>query len=399
MTKKVCVYSCITGDYDNLHDILYPEKTIDYYCFTNNKNLKSNTWKIIYIENNGLDNVRLARKIKILGHPIINQYETVVWTDADVIWQQPISKFIKSCLKTSSLAIFKHHVRNNIRDEAIACLRLRKDDKATILKTLHHYESVGYPDNNGLCESTVFIKKPNDPKVVETMQIWFDIVKDFSRRDQLSFNYAVWKTKLKVNYINLNVWDNSWFFTAKHTPNKIIDECHVYYGNPDLNFDFNKYQTYKYQQKNNTYFIRVTVPNNTSEIEFNPSDITGLNYCNIIIKPNPKRIAIFGASHYSHNSAFCNSHGIIRIYGHFQKKQIISFSIEMSNMSRGEIDALIEHQYNKNDQLIKDNESLRSEIKNLQSTNRQLKTELQVITNSKGWQILEKIRKIKTLHK
>ena len=97
MTNKICVYTCITGDYDNLHEIEHPEKNIDYYCFTNNKNLKSKTWQIIQIKDNKLDNVRLARKIKILGHPKINKkYEIDVWSDANVIWQKTISSFIQN---------------------------------------------------------------------------------------------------------------------------------------------------------------------------------------------------------------------------------------------------------------------------------------------------------------
>ena len=55
MNKKICVYTCITGDYDNLHEIKKKEKDIDYYLFTNNKNIKSKTWKVIYIENEELD--------------------------------------------------------------------------------------------------------------------------------------------------------------------------------------------------------------------------------------------------------------------------------------------------------------------------------------------------------
>ena len=47
---KICVYTCITGDYDNLIEIKNKEKNIDYYCFTNNKSIKSNTWNVIYIK-------------------------------------------------------------------------------------------------------------------------------------------------------------------------------------------------------------------------------------------------------------------------------------------------------------------------------------------------------------
>ena len=100
MEEKLCVYTCITGDYDNLHEIEHPEKNIDYYCFTNNKSLKSKTWKIIHIENGNLDNCRLARKIKILGHPKVNQYNIAVWSDADVVWQKPITDFVQKYFKT-----------------------------------------------------------------------------------------------------------------------------------------------------------------------------------------------------------------------------------------------------------------------------------------------------------
>ena len=47
--NKICVYTCITGDYDNPKEIPKLEKGIDYYCFTNNKKIKSNTWNVIYI--------------------------------------------------------------------------------------------------------------------------------------------------------------------------------------------------------------------------------------------------------------------------------------------------------------------------------------------------------------
>ena len=57
--NKICVYTCITGDYDNPKEIPKLEKGIDYYCFTNNKKIKSNTWNVIYIDDENLSNVQL----------------------------------------------------------------------------------------------------------------------------------------------------------------------------------------------------------------------------------------------------------------------------------------------------------------------------------------------------
>ena len=389
MSKKLCVYTCITGNYDNLHEIEHPEKNIDYYCFTNNKHLKSKTWQIIQIKDDKLDNVRLARKIKILGHPIINEkYEITVWSDADVIWQKSISDFVQEYFKNNTLAIFKHHARDNIFDEAIACLRLRKDNKEIIQKVLNYYQSVGYPDNNGLCESTVFIKNIKNPQVTETMQIWFDMVKNFSRRDQLSFNYAAWKTDLKIDYIPIKVWDNPWFYTAKHTPNQEIKDCHVYYGNPDQDFDFEKYQTYLYQTKNDAYQFTTTIPYDIKVIEFNPTNIIGTNFENIAINPTPNSIKTHGAIVINNQkSFFCNEHGTIRAYCDFKKGQKLSFSITMEAPDTAIFNKIIEYQWLENDTLSR-------KASELEAHNKTLQNNLHNVLNSKGWKTLEKFRKI-----
>ena len=50
MIKK-CIYTAIIGDYDNLYSSINNVKTDgwNYICFTDNKNLKSDFWKIIYV--------------------------------------------------------------------------------------------------------------------------------------------------------------------------------------------------------------------------------------------------------------------------------------------------------------------------------------------------------------
>ncbi len=414
MTNKICVYTCITGDYDHLHEIEHPEKGIDYYCFTNNKNLQSKTWNIIQIKNGDLDNCRLARKIKILGHKTVNQYDIAVWSDADIIWQQSITKFIKEYFKDTNFSIFKHHARNSIYDEAIVCLKLRKDSKDIIQKTLSFYQTTDYPDDNGLCESTVFIKNPKDPLVQETSKIWFDIVKDYSRRDQLSFNYAAWKTHLPFSYIPLIVWDNPWFYPAKHTPTNDNTTCHVYYGNPDESFEFNKYQIYSYQIKNNIYSFHTTIPNDTSEIELNPTNIIGAEYSDIIIKPTPHHFDVHGAVTINNQkSFFCNDHGTIRAYADFKKGQKLSFSIKMQDPTYSTLNKIIEYQWSHNSDIITNKlttkiQSLENANTQLQNTNTKLQNDYsslrqelttlqadyQRLIHSKGWRTLEHLRKV-----
>ena len=177
MRTKTCIYTCITGDYDDLHEIKKPEKDIDYLCFTNNKSLKSKTWRVIYIKDEGLTNHLLSRKIIMLGHPIINEnYDISVWMDGSVVWDRPVSEFIKTYLKSKPFVAFRHHARSSIHEEALACLTFRKDTKDSLTKALKFLEKTGFPDDIGLYEMTVFIKRHNDPQVIQTMNTWFDTI-------------------------------------------------------------------------------------------------------------------------------------------------------------------------------------------------------------------------------
>lgn len=404
MRRKLCVYTCITGNYDNLHEIQNPEKNVDYYCFTNNKSLQSKTWKIIQIENDGLDNQRLSRKIKMLGHPIISEnYDISVWTDASVIWDQSITEFVKTYLKDTPFSAFVHSQRKTVHDEAITCLRLRKDTKERITKTLNFLAEENFPDDLGLYEMTTFIKRHNDPTVIKTMEIWFNTVKTYSKRDQLSFSYAVWKTGLKVTPINLNVWDNTWFHTVKHNSIAAAPsiECHIYYGNPNQNFDFNKYFIYNYLIIGNTYKIDATIENDTDQIEINPTDTIGICYQNILIKPGATNMSFPNSIPCGDNFMFCTNHGIIDFTGDFKKGQKLSFSIDMHQPSISNLRqaiqsvwelrdlTIIEHNkaHSKYSRLASENEQLKNELKN---TNR----ELQNILNSKRWKLFQKARRL-----
>ena len=178
--EKIVVYTVITGNWDDLieidADVL--DKNIDYICFTNNKNLKSNTWKIVYIEDQNLSNHLLSRKIKILGHPLLENYDILVYIDGSVEIKEKISQFIKKeCeLDKYSFVAFKHSIRKSVYEEANACVEYKKDCKEVIEKQLSFYKKEKFPDNSGLYELGIFVRRQNDSKVKETMKLWYAMI-------------------------------------------------------------------------------------------------------------------------------------------------------------------------------------------------------------------------------
>ena len=199
--KKV-IYTALIGDYDNLYTSVVPKlDDWDYICFTNNKKLKSNFWDIRYIENtDNLSNVKLARKIKIKFDKFVNEYDIILWKDANLIINTDLNLFIKNNLFNYDLVLSKHFQRNCIYKEASELISLNYAKKLDVEKQINSYKKEKYPVNNGLVETGLMIRRNNND-IKRFCNLWWNEVKKFTHRDQLSFNYVLWKNPLNINII------------------------------------------------------------------------------------------------------------------------------------------------------------------------------------------------------
>lgn len=196
---KIVVYTCITGGYDGLMEPLVVTPGVDYICFTDNLAMKSKTWKIRPMpeELKGLSNVKQQRGVKILAHRYLPDYDISVWVDGAVQVKGNIKEYLKSLdFKNFSVFIPEHPVRKCIYAEKDACVKIKKikgDEVALADKQMKRYKDENFPVNYGLVQTNVMMRRHNDPYCKELMEKWWEELKDYSHRDQLSFNYALWK--------------------------------------------------------------------------------------------------------------------------------------------------------------------------------------------------------------
>lgn len=387
---KICVYTCITGSYDNLPEIKIKEKDVDYICFTNNKNIKSKDFKIIYIDDK-IDNHILGRKIKMLGHEYLEKnYDICVWMDASVTFDKSVKEFVKKYLKDNPIAFFKHYCRNNVYDEAVACIRFRKDSKEKILKILDFLKKEKY-DDNGLYETTVYIKKINDEKVKETMKLWYYMIENYTIRDQLSINYCTKKTGINVSIIDGIVWDNPYFHTVSHNYKKDLKKCRIYYGNHELvghnNNDFNidLNEEIDYIIKDNIYSVKTKVLGDTSIIKVQITDVPLLKYSDLLIKSNYKNIDFVNLISYNNSDIFYNDFGVLNVYGNFKKGDSFEFSIRLEKLSEKETIELVNYSCYNTIHLVED-------IHKISRDNELLRNDMLSVLNSKSWKITKPLR-------
>ena len=211
------VYTCIIGGYDTLLEPRVVDPDVDYICFTDNTDIKSNVWEIRQIpyevSDMNLSNVKKQRCIKINPHKYLSEYKMSLWVDGNIEILSSVSKlFNENIDKEKSVFIPQHPERNCIYAEGSAVIRLKKDTKENVNKQLNGYREEGFPSDYGLVQSNIIIRKHNDYECIKLMEKWWEELKNKSHRDQLSFNYAVWKLQTDiVSYLDKYIYKSEYF--------------------------------------------------------------------------------------------------------------------------------------------------------------------------------------------
>ncbi|MCR5734503.1 MAG: DUF616 domain-containing protein [Lachnospiraceae bacterium] len=217
-TGKGAVYCAVTGGYDAIREPLFIDPDLDYYLFTDSDNVSSDLWKVIKVGNpEGLDPVKLARKIKILGcYDYLSDYDYTVWLDGKLQVTGDLKEYINRYSKGNGMLCFNHYVSDDAYSEAKTCIMLNKDDPGIINAQMDRYRKEGLPEHSGLIDSCMLIRDNRDETVRNTMKDWWNEILHGSRRDQLSFNYACFKNKTLYDTSPLISYSNEYLKTYSH---------------------------------------------------------------------------------------------------------------------------------------------------------------------------------------
>ncbi len=219
---KKCIFFGLTGDYDTLKDPTYITPGWDYICFTNNKKLKSKIWDIRFIEDSRLNNIRLSRSIWVLYHKHVNDYDLSISTGAQLQATCNLDDFVHKFLpsdKNVDMSMARHPNRICVYEEAKRCLK--RDNAKTVRKQMDFYRAEGYPKNNGLIASGIMIRKHHRQNLEKHCEKWWEQITRWSLRDQLSFNYVLWKYKLiNVHYFSYDILRGKGNYFEKHKHKK-----------------------------------------------------------------------------------------------------------------------------------------------------------------------------------
>lgn len=206
------IYTCITGGKDTLSEDINI-KGAKAVCFTDDPKMKSEKWEIRQIPNLYKDIRRDSRTVKMLPHIFFPEAEYSLYVDGNIISKVPLQRMIDEYLQDDDIAVFKHHTRDCLFDEAKECIRLELDSKEAIEAHIERYK--GFPKHKGLYQCGMILRR-HTPKIKRLNESWFAQYMTGCKRDQVSFPYALEKEGVSIFAIDSFAYLHDYFEYSNH---------------------------------------------------------------------------------------------------------------------------------------------------------------------------------------
>lgn len=208
--SELVVYTAFTGDYDSLKEPDVIDDNTRYVCFTQNPDLKSDTWEIIQMEDSTLDDNRIAKQYKVFPNKYFPDYEYSFWIDGSFKLVGSIREYILKYANSPMLNAV-HPERDCIFDEANSSIQFPRYSNYSILNQVDTYRKEGMPRNYGLPALGAIFRQHNNPSVIDLMNDWWEEIIRHTNQDQISFAYVAWKNDFHPSVSPCYYWDNKYW--------------------------------------------------------------------------------------------------------------------------------------------------------------------------------------------
>lgn len=205
---RKAVYTFIFGGYDDLKPPAVITPGWDYICFTDDPALRSDIWDVRLSPrgraDRQLENKKYAMKHMILFHQYLKGYDLSLSIGGQMELNCNLDDLMREHFRAGDdMMICRHPDRDCIYDEAEVCKAEGIDDRARIDAQIERYRAIGYPPHNGLYATGVIARWHQRANVRAMCRFWWEEYRRGSKRDQLSLNYAIWKSApIKISVID-----------------------------------------------------------------------------------------------------------------------------------------------------------------------------------------------------
>ncbi len=196
---KLTVFTCVFGETDTLKAPLYVSPDVRYVCLSDRPQ-DAPPYECVIVPCAEGEARLLSRRVKILAnHPSLGNPDVTLWHDAAYQLECDPVAIARVTLTDSNMVAFKHPHRTQIEDEAIAIDHWKYVPLATMQAQIAAYRADGFTQE--AITSTGFCVRRMRIQVLAFNDRWWAEVEKWGWRDQMSVDYALWKTGVHPTYI------------------------------------------------------------------------------------------------------------------------------------------------------------------------------------------------------
>ena len=190
-SPRIAVVTAISGGYDSLKLPAVLNPKFDYLVFTDQPVRTSGIFRARPLPYVHPDRTRMARYVKANLHTLLPDYDVAIWMDANVMIIGDLQPLLDGFLQSHrAVGAIPHPLRNSVFEEVAALRQNGKEAVGVLESHATHLRAMGY-DCDDLIESNFMMLDLRHERVPHFLDTWWAEIERYSRRDQLSLNYAL----------------------------------------------------------------------------------------------------------------------------------------------------------------------------------------------------------------
>ena len=225
------IFTVITGNYDTIKQPLVVEEGVEYVLYTNNPGIvDAGVWKVVQIPSEQWqgrsereNNILLSRKVKMLLHKYLPEgAEWSIYIDADMVIKRPLTELLNNLHLETLFAACRHSYCKNVQEEIADLLAKNMVQPEQVKEQWNKYVEWGFEDNLGISENGLLIKRHNDARVVQLMELWWEECQNGCLRDQVSLMPCLYRTGFipYFQFIEMDIRNNNFVEVMRHKVDK-----------------------------------------------------------------------------------------------------------------------------------------------------------------------------------
>lgn len=225
---RVTVFTCAIGNYDWIHRPRHQPAEIDFLRFSNKKPWNLRGWQhrdLPELPENPSFRV-MSRFPKLRPQDALPQdYDIGVWIDSSVEVLGDIKPLLEAFYASGAdMALFSHPSGRSVIEEidfALATNKIPSEFHAAAVRQRERYQAAGIADQK-IIEATILFYQLQSAAARTFGQVWWDEIRTYTERDQVSQPFAMLSTDLKVHWWDWHFDDpNPYFRRQPHRPSDL----------------------------------------------------------------------------------------------------------------------------------------------------------------------------------